>query len=59
LYSDLSAVAKQTLPVVSGVDGNKYYRVNYSIKMTMESDVLKFELVVGSRSYGEATTRYI
>lgn len=45
LVSDLSLAPRSAVPVVKGRDGLKYYRVGFTVRMTIEDDVLKFELL--------------
>lgn len=53
LSADLSSVPAWKWEVVVGQAGVEYYRLEFLINLTIENEVLKFELIHGGKSYGE------
>ncbi|KAF8542987.1 hypothetical protein BDD12DRAFT_727596 [Trichophaea hybrida] len=58
LRSDLSAVPCRKFPKVANSQGMLFYRVEFELRMTLVSEVLKFELLFDGRPYGEVTAKF-
>lgn len=58
MVTDLSKVPRKSIPVVRGRDGLQYYRLDCTIRMTMEDDVLKFELIYHGKGYGKVEPKF-
>lgn len=58
LSADLTIIPESSWPVVTSEKGKEYFKMSFSIKVTILDDMLKFELMHEGKSYGEVKTEY-
>ncbi|KAF8242419.1 actin-like ATPase domain-containing protein [Wilcoxina mikolae CBS 423.85] len=58
LRSDLSSIPCNKFPKVANSEGLLFYRVEFELRMTLISEVLKFELLFDGEPYGAVTSKF-
>ncbi|KAF8247382.1 hypothetical protein K440DRAFT_661489 [Wilcoxina mikolae CBS 423.85] len=58
LHSDLSRIPTSKFTVWSNSSGERFYKITYDLKMSLISEVLKFEMVFQGDSYGEVYANF-
>jgi len=59
ITADFSHIRAWDFKIAMGHDGNRYYKVEYSIQMTCYSAYTKYELIYNGVNYGEVTAEYV
>ncbi|KAF8544623.1 hypothetical protein BDD12DRAFT_723315 [Trichophaea hybrida] len=58
LHSDLSRIPTSKFTVWSNSSGERFYKITYDLKMSLISEVLKFEMLFQGESYGEVYANF-
>lgn len=58
LIADLSPIPASEWDIVVSEDVYEYYRLQFSVNLTIQDEVLMFELIHNGISYGEVRTKY-
>ena len=59
LPADLDKIPIKQIPISTGKDGEKYYDVKFSIKITFYSGWTEYELIYKGKSYGSVNAEYV
>jgi hypothetical protein len=58
LKADLSGIDSSKFNHITSDDGNSYYCIEYDLRMTLEDEMLRFELIFEKKSYGHVTAEF-
>src|SRR5580693_1297022 len=58
LTSDLRNLDRNLIQKVDGIDGQRYWDVNFDLVVTMSSAVMKFSLEIKGKEMGTVTAKY-
>jgi len=58
VHYDLSAVPTSKFGCQKNSDGNWYYKIDFDLTMTIDGEVIKFEVLYQGTSYGLVTTQF-
>lgn len=59
LTSNLSDVPITQVQIVVGADGEKYYRIDYQIKVAFHSAHMEFSLWYKNKEYGKVNAEFL
>ena len=58
MKSNLSTIPKGDIPIETGKDGKKYYRLNYEVKIAFFSAHMNFSLWYKGKQYGKVNAQF-